>query len=284
MDAVRERLPTTGFGFLRLVDESFGFNRHYHPEYELSLITEGSGTRFMGDRVDEFGPRDLVLIGSNVSHTWASNTPVPAGAGMVVHFTRDFVGEPLLARADAHALRELLEPSHGALGFRASGAAVRAFNDLEAAAGLHRLLRLLDILLELSRAQRRALCGPAGSRPHEHTRRRIDDVCGFLHENCTQPLPIAKAAEVAHMTPGSFSRFFRRAMGRSFTGYLNELRVARACALLSGTDLPIARVAAESGFTNLANFNRRFRELRETTPRAYRRIFSGEAAGNAEGR
>lgn len=75
------------------------------------------------------------------------------------------------------------------------------------------------------------------------------------------------------MTPDSFSRFFRRIVGRSFTSYLNELKVARACALLYDTDLPITQVATESGFANLANFNRRFKELKELTLRSYRRQF-----------
>jgi AraC-like DNA-binding protein len=43
--------------------------------------------------------------------------------------------------------------------------------------------------------------------------------------------------------------------------------------LLAETDRPISMVAAESGFSSLANFNRRFREARQMTPKEFRRYF-----------
>ena len=77
----------------------------------------------------------------------------------------------------------------------------------------------------------------------------------------------------------TFSRAFRRATGRTFASYVNGVRVGAACRLLIESELPIAAVAAESGSRSLANFNRRFRELRATTPRAYRGAFTQAGPG-----
>ena len=73
------------------------------------------------------------------------------------------------------------------------------------------------------------------------------------------------------MSPAAFSRFFRRAMGRTFTDYLTELRVTTACTLLRESDDPITSVAEQAGFANLANFNRRFLQRKAMTPSEYRR-------------
>jgi AraC-like DNA-binding protein len=39
------------------------------------------------------------------------------------------------------------------------------------------------------------------------------------------------------------------------------------------TDRPISVIAADAGFTNLANFNRQFRSARNMTPKEFRRAY-----------
>jgi transcriptional regulator GlxA family with amidase domain len=61
------------------------------------------------------------------------------------------------------------------------------------------------------------------------------------------------------MSEGHFSRFFHRATGSiASTSFVNRIRIARACDLLSRTDMAVTLIAGEVGFNNIANFNRRF--------------------------
>ena len=68
------------------------------------------------------------------------------------------------------------------------------------------------------------------------------------------------------MSQSTFSRSFSRATGSNFTEFMSRFRISKACELLLQTDRPIADIAFEVGFNNLSNFNRRFLEVKKTTP------------------
>ena len=63
------------------------------------------------------------------------------------------------------------------------------------------------------------------------------------------------------MSESRFSRFFRRATGNTFTDFVNLSASTRACQLLMETDRQVT-VCYDCGFNNVANFNRRFLEIK----------------------
>ena len=68
------------------------------------------------------------------------------------------------------------------------------------------------------------------------------------------------------MTATSFCRFFKERTHKSFVTYLHEVRVGYACRLLLEGRLSVSQVAYESGFSNMSNFNKQFRKIKELTP------------------
>ena len=94
----------------------------------------------------------------------------------------------------------------------------------------------------------------------------VDRITGDLAE----PLLASTAAAELGMSESRFSRFFRRATGNTFTDFVNLVRVNRACQLLMETDRQVTRICYEVGFNNVANFNRRFREIKGMTPTEFR--------------
>jgi len=253
---------------------TFDFHWHFHPQIELTLITRGSGTRVVGDSIENYWPGDLTLIGTDVPHTYASGGDSADHQAIVVQFRPDFLGAPLWERPEFAGVRGLLDAAAGGLHLSADDEIHAAMRGLATGRSADRTLRLLSLLTRLADQEARVLS--TSHRPTSpHARERADAIHTYLSTNYTTPIRLADVASVAHMTPTAFSRFFRRTFGRTLTDYVNELRIAAACRLLGDTDLAVADIAARVGYENLANFNRRFRTLKGTSPRTYRLTVNG---------
>ncbi len=74
MKAQLERIcySETSFAAFEREASEFPFYWHYHPEFELTLILDSSGQRFVGDSIADYGPGDLVLLGPDLPHSWRS--------------------------------------------------------------------------------------------------------------------------------------------------------------------------------------------------------------------
>ena len=87
-----------------------------------------------------------------------------------------------------------------------------------------------------------------------------------------QDVRLSDMAAIAGMTETSFSRFFKKNTGNTFTRHLGELRTGKACRLLADNDKAVTEICHDVGYVNLSNFNRAFRELRGMTPVQYRQL------------
>ena len=99
---------------------------------------------------------------------------------------------------------------------------------------------------------------------------RIRKVLDYVKANLREDIKQSEVADIVAMTPQGFSRFFRATTGRTFVSFVNVMRIMEACRLLASTDEDIINIAFQCGYSNLSNFNRRFAELKQTTPSEYR--------------
>ena len=241
-------------------------------------MVAGFGRRFVGDSIAPYDAGDLVLLAPNVPRCWQAPERRRGEPHEVftVHFAETFVGQGFFAQPEMRHLRHLLE--RAVTGIQVlpptRGTIREAILEMDGAPAWPRIVRMLEILDRIatspdtkpiiqSRPFNPAL-GPAAAE-------RLERVCGYIAENYRRKLPQPEAAAVAQMSIPAFSRFFRRATQRTFTAYVNELRVGYACHLLIETREPIADVAQGAGFENLSNFNRRFRQIKGMSPREFRR-------------
>ncbi len=264
----------------RRLDEAIPFQWHHHPEFELTLTLNSVGQRFIGDHIGDYGDGDLVLIGSNLPHTWASRDKLDPGAphvARVMWFHPDWAAGLTAMLAELRAVAGLLARAQRGLSFSdATARAVRpAIDELFARPAADRLSLLLDILRRLAEDHdATALASPAAAMPqHAADRTRIDRVLDVIHARYMEPLSIDELADIAALSPSGLHRMFVRHVRSPVSAYITRLRLGEACALLSATAKPVAHIAADVGYELLANFNRQFKASKQMTPRQYRQQF-----------
>ena len=96
-------------------------------------------------------------------------------------------------------------------------------------------------------------------------------VLAYLRRNSARRVSLEEAAAQAHLSAAYFSRLFRARTGRTFSDYLNRLRVEHAKRLLSHPELDMAQIAAQAGFYDQSHFTRAFKGVTGQTPGVFRR-------------
>jgi AraC-like DNA-binding protein len=86
-----------------------------------------------------------------------------------------------------------------------------------------------------------------------------------------EPITLKEFSRMCGMSPSSLSQKFKLRTGSSFVQYKHHLQSKEACRLLIETDLPIIRIAGETGFDDLSYFYRVFRKVVGETPSQYRK-------------
>ncbi len=262
---------------------------HYHPEYELVLITKSTGKRIIGDHIGYFEEGDLVFIGSQLPHVYDNDplymTGVPGlnAEAIVIQFLPEFLGNVLSQAPELESFRHFLEKS--SKGLQISGTTRARVASLMVAMvemdGLQRLISLLSIFDQLANTIDYApLASPGFLNNFDVSASdRVRKVTEYMMNNFTRDIPLTRIAEVASMTPTNFCTFFRKYYRETFVSYLNNIRVGYACKLLAQKDMNISEIGYRSGFKNTSNFNRQFKKLKKVTPAEYRQSLSVKFQG-----
>ena len=262
---------------------------HHHDEYELHLIVATSGKAFVGDWIGPFQPGHLVLTGPRLPHNWVS-MDLPEGGVAERDRVIQFRHEPIAAAAAhipelAEALPLLDRARHGIEFFGMAEAAGQHWQQVKRSRGLKRLAAFADFLADLSRCTDFRLLSNVQMQAvdDDDGTDQINRIVNRLMADVAQPLSASTVAAELGMTESRFSRFFRRATGNTFTDFVNRVRINRACQLLMESERRIGDIGFEVGFNNLANFNRRFLEIKGLTPSEFRRQADNRFAGAAPG-
>ncbi|MBN2028826.1 helix-turn-helix domain-containing protein [bacterium] len=95
---------------------------------------------------------------------------------------------------------------------------------------------------------------------------RIQNVHQHILENLHNSISLEKIASVAHMSRTGFCRYFKSVTGKTFSTYVNEIRINHACKLLIEGKSNIAQIGYDCGFHQPSYFNRIFKAFTHKTP------------------
>lgn len=256
---------------------------HYHPEVELILILESTGTRFIGDSIEKFGPGDVVLIGKNLPHLWLNDDIYFDEESTLrarchgFHFHEHFL-DNISNIPEMQFVRKLFEEANRGIKFNIDDTDLFIENveTIYAESEGSKLIKVLEMLLKLATTKYfEYLASPGFVTSFE---RKKDDkifrVYEYIRNNFRDQISLDKAAELANMESSSFSRYFKRVHKKTLTRYVNEIRIGYACKLLIEQKYNISQVCYRSGYNNVTHFNRKFKSFKGVTPSQYIKLYS----------
>jgi len=99
----------------------------------------------------------------------------------------------------------------------------------------------------------------------------IDRIRSAIDRSYNSPdLSLESVCRLYNYNPKYISRKFRETVGVSFSEYLEDCRIRRACVLLTETNNRIQEIAQAVGYRDTAHFSKVFRKCREVPPSVYR--------------
>lgn len=254
---------------------------HYHPEYELVLVVKSTGQRMVGDSIENFEDGDLVFMGPNLPHVFNNGPEYYRGhpdlkaEAIVIHFNQDFAGKGFFELPEMARVKKLLFNSRWGLKILGGtqGKIARGMEEMLHQTPAQRLLQLLQLLEELSVSEEYRLLASLGyvQADQQLDANRMNKVYNHIMARFRDSITLSEVAQVANLTTPSFCRFFKSRTRKTFTQFLNEVRVGYACKLMAEEHLNISDICYQSGFNNVSNFNRQFKRIVNKSPLQYRK-------------
>ncbi len=269
-----ERFDTQRGCFVEL--QGGGSQWHRHPEIEITLVTSGSGIRVIGDESITIPKSEsLDVLGRGLPHYWKFNEK---SSGVCVQFS-DIRLIALLPEQSRVEVKQFIDRASSGFAFSLDDCK-DAFGTLkQLSSGIEKKLSrklwdLLQLIGQLARA-------PASS-VRQIFKMRFDGsfsddnyfkmqiAVNWIISSYQSGIQLLDVLKLVKMSKTSFARHFKKFTGLSLSKLVNETRISNACLLLHSTKCSISEIALASGFSNLSNFNRLFRQSKGLSPSRYR--------------
>jgi AraC-like DNA-binding protein len=188
----------------------------------------------------------------------------------VIQFSESFV-KPFTELPEFKRIENLLTLSARGLFFSDRIKLREQLERLPYLSGVEKITALFNILSKLSLQKSTRLSSEYFSAVKgQENENRINKICQYIQRNASRTITLEQTAAIIHLSPSAFCKFFKRATGKTFSDYVNDIRIGNACHLLTESDKTIGEIAHETGFESLTYFNRMFLKKKKVTPRHFR--------------
>lgn len=271
------------FEIMKVEDPYFFPSWHFHPELEIMSVQAGAGIRFVGDSMERFQAGDLVLYGSNLPHLYRSDQEYyQKGSALlsratVIYFRENFMGAGFLDLAALVPVKKLFLLAKRGIKFKGEARdemrkLIQKLDDRKD--GLDRIISLLTILKMMTETRDYELLSSDAftSSIKEAECERINKVYQYIIDHYFDNPTLEQVSEIANMSSTAFCRYFKTHTNKTYTQFLNEVKIGNACKLLMDNNLSVSQVCFEIGFNNFTHFNSQFKKIMGLTPKQYQYI------------
>ena len=268
---------------------------HWHKEWEIIHVLEGTFTAHADDTVFIAHAGDTVLIRDGMLHGGTPDNCVYEcflfdlhglfrNLDMVKKYLRPVYRQQILPEifypaSQTPQVKDIIRSLTHAYNINMQAALPHsAFHSPDAApsANLHNPLELIVIscisqLFALILQNGYYTDSPVDLPERPHKIDLIKSVLEYTELHYASPITLNDLANVAGMNPKYFCRFFRSITHQTPIEYVNMYRIEKAAQMLHSTRLPVTDICMECGFNDSSNFIKVFRKYKGMTPMQYRK-------------
>jgi len=246
---------------------------HNHNEIEFVYIKKGTGNCMVGDKIIQYQPDDFFLLGPNVPHLFRSFDNSNEDERYIIQCSEKMFEGALFDLDDLRIIKNYLQKlSFGhVIHKNESKQFEKEIHSIYEATPFEAIFLLFLLMGKLAETE---IGEPLSSLPYMKSvnkNTRTGQILSFILENIAIGLTVDKVADHMHMSKPALCNYFKKATGKRFSEFVNEVRINKACQMLKETDISIAEISYAVGYSNLSYFNRSFQKLKSLSPKQYRK-------------
>jgi len=257
-------------------NNDFFINWHYHREVELLLVNHGVLDVYIEDDVVRLNAGDVAIIGAKQLHRDRS-------LGMPLNYiVLQFDMDHFFDHSTMPYLRffsETKSPLSQANYIFSENKQARS----EAADCIHAILKEVTfkqtgyelavsmiikklLLIMIRNDTRKALV-----ESEDFDRARLRTVLDYVESHLHDRIQVEEVCKLANMSYYYFVKYFKKAIGLSFTEYVNYRKIKWAERILLTKDTSIAEVGDQIGMPNMAHFYKMFKKYNDCSPKQFQK-------------
>ncbi|WP_461588044.1 AraC family transcriptional regulator [Winogradskyella sp.] len=256
---------------------SFDIPFHYHPEVEIVYIKCGNGKLFLRDSITDFKKNDLFIFGSDTPHLFREDKSTLQNYIdiEVIHFNNELISK-MSHLQEFKLINTLISESQNGIKTNVDSNQ-EIINLLQVIIDTNGLSRYVNLLLFLHNLKSenlvKLISNTSPISQNEGVPERLSRVIKYILNNYTTELSLTTATKIANMNKSSFCRYFKLHTRKSFSKYVNDLRIDYSIRLLLEGHLSVSEISYECGFNSVAYFIKQFKKSKKITPNKYKTAY-----------
>lgn len=261
--------------------EDFGdilYNQlHQHEEIQISYVVKGAGTLVVGDTINDYKEDDILIIGENIPHVFRSDRAASDHVIMyTLFFTKTSFGKDFFLISDLNEVEDFFSRSTYGMKMNKnenSHEIIKIFNELKHQNKINQIASLLTIIDLVTNSETTPLSSFVYRKRYtDDEGKRMSAVIEHAMKFYYKTITLEEVAEIANMSKNAFCRYFKKRTNKTFFQFLIEVRIENACKLLlnKNNEHTISTISELCGFQDIANFNRKFKQLKGVSPSVFR--------------
>lgn len=267
----------TSLRYVENISTSIDYPMHWHNAVEILYVLDGTSVINVNAQKYTLSTGDILFIAAGDIHDFSTT---PKDKNMIIQFDLNILEnfdimnmlKPFISRTTKIAFSENEQLSGELLNqmlFIKNEYQKKAFGY-----ELYLNARIYDILVLIARNYTDSITEQS---QHSDLKRvagfnKLNKAFQFIEENYKDPISLKEVAYASGFSEYYFSRLFNDVTEKTFSTYLNEIRIRKAEKILSKDDASITDAAHEAGFNSMVTFNRMFKKIVGCTPTAYKKL------------